>query len=187
MKKDLRVIKTKAAIENAFMDLVRSKGYSNVSMIEIAEKAMVNRNTIYLHYGTKEGILETLITDAFAESFDNFNLASFMGSHASKKKIELIFVRLFEVLDENKDFYTLVLRDTSMTGFLEQEARKLRTRIFEVFSAYRTNEVGFNFLLNGIFGVVSNYLLFNEGTKEENIKLLSEFTIQILKNLVRKK
>ena len=47
---DLRTFKTKRAIESAMMELIELKGYSKVKIIDIANKAQVNRNTIYLHY-----------------------------------------------------------------------------------------------------------------------------------------
>ena len=187
MKTDLRTIKTRLAIEKAFIELVQTKGFFNISLIEIAEKAMVNRNTIYIHYGSKEGIMESIIASAFAKNFGTFDLKQYMGSHSNKKKINELFFHVFEVLDENKSFYKLILQDTSMTGFLEQEAKKLRTTIFDVFKTAQKNEVGFNFLLNGIFGVISDYILFNKGTKEENVRLLTDFSVLILKNLTYSK
>ena len=65
MKQDLRVIKSRSAIENAFINLVEIRGFQNVSITEIAEKAMVNRNTIYLNYGSKEDILEAITQQIF--------------------------------------------------------------------------------------------------------------------------
>lgn len=183
MKTDLRIVKTKHAIETAFIELFQQKGFSNISIIEIADKAMVNRNTIYLHYGTKEGILEAIIKNNFAKNFGNFGLEYFIGSHSNKKKIQELFTKLFDVLDENKAFYALVLRDSATTGFIEQEAKFLRTTIYTSFKTLQKNEVGFNFLINGIFGVISSYVLQNKGTREENVKLLTNFTVVILKNL----
>lgn len=183
MKTDLRVVKTKRAIEDAFIELVHQKPFSNISVIEIADLAMVNRNTIYLHYGTKEGILEAILTRNFAENFKDFDLAYYVGSHSNKKKIYELFDKLFDVLDANKALYSIILKDNSMTGFLEQEAKKLRTTIYESFKSVQKNESGFEFLINGVFGVVTNYILYNKGNKEENVKLLSNLTIVVLKNL----
>lgn len=183
MKTDLRVVKTKRAIEDAFIELIHQKPFSNISIIEIADLAVVNRNTIYLHYGTKEGILEAIITRNFTENFKNFDLDYFVGSHSSKKKIYELFDKLFDVLDANKGLYGIILKDNSMTGFLEQEAKKLRSRIYDSFKSVQKNQTGFEFLINGVFGVVTNYILYNKGSKEENVKLLSNLTIVVLKNL----
>ena len=61
MKEDLRVVRTRNAIENAFISLIEEKGFENVKMVDIASRANVNQNTIYLHYETKEMIMERIM------------------------------------------------------------------------------------------------------------------------------
>ena len=65
MKEDLRVKKTKTAVLNAFISLIEEKGFENVKIIDIANRANVNRNTIYLHYDSKEMIIEEIIDNIF--------------------------------------------------------------------------------------------------------------------------
>ena len=65
MESDLRVKKTKIAIENALLSLLEIMPFSKVRIITIAEKAMVNRNTIYLHYESKEDIVMSIINRHF--------------------------------------------------------------------------------------------------------------------------
>ena len=60
---DLRVIKTKKAIQGAFIQLIKEKGYQNVSVSEIALKAKINRNTFYLHYDTKDDLIKKMMFD----------------------------------------------------------------------------------------------------------------------------
>ena len=50
MSEDLRVIKTKEYIKNAFLELLKEKNYAKVSVKDIASLASINRNTFYLHY-----------------------------------------------------------------------------------------------------------------------------------------
>ena len=54
---DLRVLKTKKIIKETFMQLVEEKGYSRVTVSEITERALINRNTFYLHYYDKEDVV----------------------------------------------------------------------------------------------------------------------------------
>ena len=88
MKTDLRVIKSRLAIENAFINLVEIKGFSNISIKEIAEKAMVNRNTIYLNYGSKEDILESILKSSVQKYFGQLNSQYFRNMGINKRKIE---------------------------------------------------------------------------------------------------
>lgn len=47
---DLRVKKTKKAIHNTFMELLKTKPVSKISVTELAKTAEINKATFYLHY-----------------------------------------------------------------------------------------------------------------------------------------
>ncbi|STZ51893.1 TetR/AcrR family transcriptional regulator [Neisseria dentiae] len=44
---DLRVLKTQKAVQTAFVDLLYEKEFKDISVQEICDKALVNRNTFY--------------------------------------------------------------------------------------------------------------------------------------------
>ena len=60
---DLRVQKTKKLIRDSFFELVEEKGYSKVTVMDITKKAMINRNTFYLHYVDKEDLIDQILTE----------------------------------------------------------------------------------------------------------------------------
>ena len=60
---DLRVLKTKRAIIEAFGDLIFEKSFKDITISEICEKALVNRSTFYLHFDDKEQLLMQSIYD----------------------------------------------------------------------------------------------------------------------------
>ena len=47
---DLRVIKTKESIEQAFLALLAKKPLQKISIVELAREARINKGTFYLHY-----------------------------------------------------------------------------------------------------------------------------------------
>lgn len=49
-KTDLRIIKTKASIKREFMTLLQKKPVEKITVTELAEKALINKGTFYLHY-----------------------------------------------------------------------------------------------------------------------------------------
>lgn len=49
-KPDLRVRKTKRAIYNALMELLKKKNLENITVLELTEAAEINKSTFYLHY-----------------------------------------------------------------------------------------------------------------------------------------
>lgn len=183
MKTDLRIIKSKNAIENAFINLVEIKGLENITVTEIAEKAMVNRNTIYLNYGTKEGILESIVKESFEREFGSVSPEIVKNTPLNKRTFEGLFTSLFNVIDENIELYRIILTDPACQGYLRIELKKLN-KIFEsVIKKDDKNKIKFTFVENGIAGVLNNYITLAIGSKEENIKLLTDLTLSNLKRL----
>ena len=73
MKQNERKIETERKIENAFLELVELKGFENVHLVDIAKRANVNRNTVYLRYGTKEDIIYQILNKTFAKRLEKIN------------------------------------------------------------------------------------------------------------------
>ena len=183
MKTDLRIIKSRSAIENAFVNLVEIKGFQNITITEVAEKAMVNRNTIYLNYGSKEDILEAIIKNSIEKHFGPMDAQYFKSIGINKRKIETFFKNLFKVVDENIELYRILLTDQSSSGYIEQRLAKLRKSIETLTKENSENKIKLSFLLNGIFGIVGSYIKFASGTSEENIEILTDLTFSNLRRL----
>lgn len=66
MAEDLRVQRTKKAIKVAFVELVNEQGFANVTIKEIAEKAIINRQTFYNYYQDKYDLTEQLNDELLA-------------------------------------------------------------------------------------------------------------------------
>lgn len=70
---DKRVLKTKTALRDALLDLIREKDFENIKTKEICERAMVSRNTFYNYFSDKYALLEYCFEDyeeRFGEHFD---------------------------------------------------------------------------------------------------------------------
>lgn len=77
VKTDRRVIKTKRAIHNAFVELVSTRGLKGVTVRDIADLADINRKTFYNHYndiGELIDELENEIIRIFDESMEGIDL-----------------------------------------------------------------------------------------------------------------
>ena len=183
MKTDLRVVKSRNAIENAFINLVEVKGFTNITITEIAEKAMVNRNTIYLNYGSKEDILEAIIEGSIQKYFGQLDSNYFKSIGVNKRKIETLYRNLFKAIDENIELYRILLTDISSSGYIQPVFFKLRKSLEELIKPSAENKIKITFLLNGIMGILRNYITIATGTAEENIKILTDLTFSNLRHL----
>lgn len=62
-KIDLRVIKTQRLIKDSFLLLIDEKGFEDITINDIANKAQINRSTFYLHYTDKYDLLDTIVEE----------------------------------------------------------------------------------------------------------------------------
>ena len=59
-KTDLRVIRTRKAIREAFCAMIMEMDYPDITVKELTRRAMINRNTFYLHYDSIVALLRGL-------------------------------------------------------------------------------------------------------------------------------
>ena len=183
MKEDLRVVKTKSAIENAFIELVEMKGYENVKIIDIARKANVNRNTIYLHYETKEGIIESIILRAYQDQVEKLQVQTYMKMRNNRRKITSLFEAIYNVIEDKIDLYRVVLTNESLSGYVGKFMLNIKKMIKEICKDTVENELTINYMVYGIYGLIRNWIIYATGTKEENIKITANLAISSLRQL----
>ncbi|MBQ8077620.1 MAG: TetR/AcrR family transcriptional regulator [Eubacterium sp.] len=61
---DKRIIKTRLAVYNAVFDLAMEKDLDKITVVELCDRASINKSTFYLHYKS--------IDDCFTQCFDYF-------------------------------------------------------------------------------------------------------------------
>lgn len=115
-KIDLRVIKTKRAIKQAFLTLIKEKNYNKITVQDIVREALINRNTFYLHYLDKDDLLDSLTNECFEK------LEASMNSHEEVSGIQdlsydafkEINIRIFKAIEEEFELYQVILGDDSI-------------------------------------------------------------------------
>jgi len=112
---DRRIIRTKSALNRAFLELVKEKGYESVTIEEITSRANIGRTTFYLHYQDKEDLLleglEEQLTTLVNEIIQRPLALWFQENNG--KLIKWIFQTLFEAVKENSDIFRLITREQS--------------------------------------------------------------------------
>jgi len=58
-EKDRRVVRTRAQIDGAFIELLHRRSYGNIRVSDITKKAGVGRATFYAHYSSKDDLLSS--------------------------------------------------------------------------------------------------------------------------------
>ena len=106
MATDKRILKTKASIKTAFMQLMTEKEIGKITVSDVATKAMINRSTFYLHYAdvaaVKHDIEKEMACD-IAEDLNKVEISDIYGS------IYELFVNLTARLDREPIFKQYII------------------------------------------------------------------------------
>lgn len=121
---DLRVKKTREAIETAFLKLMKEKPIEKITVTELATHARINKGTFYLHYHDIYDLHNRMMNKFFDElmaSIDYFQLFI--------ERPEQFLQRFEETIQENFDFFCLLLQKNSETLYQQILVEKLCKKI----------------------------------------------------------
>tara|TARA_B100000965_G_C19393782_1_gene670191 strand:+ start:32 stop:640 length:609 start_codon:yes stop_codon:yes gene_type:complete len=115
-KTDLRIIRTKKSIKKAFLDLLKEKNYNKITIQDIAEEAMINRNTFYLHYLDKDDLLDQLSNECLNKLKESMNASSNINTidELGYDDFYEINKKVFKAIEEDFDFYKVIMGDDSI-------------------------------------------------------------------------
>ncbi len=150
---DRRIKKTRQLIIDTFIDLLAEKGFEKITINDIAERADINRGTVYLHYVDKYDIFDKCI-EKYVEL-----LLNHCADHTDATLDESSFQSIFEYLEENFTIYKLLLNNEGIGFFRTRLYNIIAQTVTEVIGeksenkAY-SNDVTTHFLTSGFIGVL---------------------------------
>lgn len=171
-KVDLRVLKTRKAIKEAFLKLIQTKGYEKITIQDIAEEAMINRNTFYLHYVDKPSLMESLCEESIGKLNVCINLELKDVNEMNREMFILILSETFKVIEADIVFFKTML---SQNGY-PQFANHLKSVFKNIIMAgmgdkYNNKEmkVGFEYMISGLIGVICMWITDSENLVVEDV------------------
>ncbi len=103
---DLRVIKTKKALFNALIELMKNKTFEEIKVSDICTKALINRTTFYAHYDDKYELLSDCITNIKEELSKELAKNT---SISNTKEYYIEMIKLFlDHIEDKKDTYLAI-------------------------------------------------------------------------------
>lgn len=105
-KIDRRVQRTKKLLRESMLALIMERGYDEIAIQDVTEKANLGRATFYLHYKEKDDLL----TDVMQQLFDSFALQApqLMASQWRLDDVKPL-EKLFDFAEANYDFYRIMI------------------------------------------------------------------------------
>ncbi|WP_245856110.1 TetR/AcrR family transcriptional regulator [Paenibacillus rigui] len=128
---DRRIFRTRTMIFQAFLVILQKKPYHEISIVDIAEQADINRSTFYAHFIDKEDLLQKMIADKLDLLAERIRIGV-EPSHStpSFNDPDLIFLALFEHVFEHDYFYQVMLPKDAAGDFRNQFNGLIREAFF---------------------------------------------------------
>lgn len=179
---DLRTQRTRKSIINAFITLRSKKPIEKITVKELAELAVINKATFYLHYEDIYDLSRQLQSEIIANIYNNINHPEWVFDAPSdfSKELWLAFQsqrRLIDILFSGQE--------AVLPKSIEQE---LRNHIFSIRPELKDN-VEFNTLLTyevqgGFYAHIENSKRFND---ESVFSVMTKITEILSKEFREKK
>lgn len=153
---DARVVKTRERLAVALVALTLERGYDAVTVRELTTRAGVGYATFFRHFGSKEALLERLLTDTLD------NLMALLTPQLATSDLARIGTLVFGHARDHADRYRVLLRTGEITGLLERCTRLGTETLSATFipkpGSVVPFEVAAHHLVHSFIGLVAWYL-----------------------------
>ena len=165
---DRRQKKSEEAIMNAFFELMKTKDLEKISIREIAEKADVNRGTIYLRYEDKYDLYRQFLEKKILE----------MVNHCDQNKYQTKenFIKIFEFFEAKKEIFQTVLSGMGGAIFFKLMKEEIIKKITSKEGTKGTQEV---FISSAIVGTLEWWILEDDSSAKEIADSLWPLLVQL--------
>lgn len=186
---DLRIKRTQRAIKDAFYSLVEEKGFEHITVKDITERAMISRNTFYLHYTDKYDLLNRQCDDLMRTLFFKVGkqLRTVKRTDFTVDGIAGIISQGIKVVDEDKECYRILLGDvsadiltTKMTNIVRRSIDYIKKDIAKL------SDFQMEYIVCGITGLIKYYVTHQVDDIDEECKTFTALNLYKLIELGEK-
>ncbi|MBD8847334.1 TetR/AcrR family transcriptional regulator [Priestia megaterium] len=157
VKVDRRIARTQEAIKKGFLELMSEKSFDSITIQNIADRANINRATVYLHYLDKFDLLDKIMEEHIE------NMSDFCESEADLNWIDST-IHCMEYLESNYLFFSTMLASEGARYFRNRflqhniEEFKKDVDITKGKNLGQNEDVIVEFVANAYVGVVEWWL-----------------------------
>jgi AcrR family transcriptional regulator len=159
-KTDRRIKYTKMVLKNSFINLLKQKPISKISIKEICGDADINRATFYAHYADQYDLLHQ-IENELIEGMNRY-LDSYSFSCPDTVSAEML-EKIFEYIKENAELCTVLLGDSEDINFQKQVMMIVQRQCISAWTTSKAIKEGdaeyiYIFTAIGSVGVIQKWL-----------------------------
>lgn len=176
-KTDRRIIRTKKAIRNAFVQLLAEKDMEAITVKEIAARADVDRKTIYNYYTGVNDILVEMENE-LASGFERAMSASKFDTEEDSREA---FKAFTEYLKENEEVLSLIMKIDGRSRLMEKLILYFGTKVRKVFDEIEVNDSKVNLAVEFITaGLFTAYRYWFNSDKKQSLEAFTEDVISLI-------
>ena len=171
---DLRIIKTRYQIKDAFLKLRNKLMPEKIKVKDICEAAMINKTTFYKHYADSMEL---------SNEIDDAAIDKVVSSFPSREKLfedsKAFMTELFTSLNNEAEDLKVVFR-----GKQEVLVQKLDARLRSIYcnkSDDLEKEIKTTFAISGFVGVANDYLF---AKSKEDMQTIVQEATKLLESLI---
>jgi len=150
---DLRVIRTKESIRNAFLELLAQKPLDKITVTELAKTARINKGTFYLHYQDIDDLYNHVLENFLTESISEMNYAELLFDDP-----EQFFLRIPTTFGSKKEQFDIIIEPTRLVPLLPRIVQMLIDKLYETGRIERSviNDIRLKSILS-MFSLLQEY------------------------------
>ena len=172
-KTDLRILKTKKALYEALVELIKDKSFEEIRASDLCSKALINRSTFYSHFSDKYDLVASFIDDLKKELL---NALSKNKNIINTKEFYIEMINLIlEHIDSKKNIYKSILkfnRNSIIIDMIIDVTIKDLNKRLEISTSSNNSipiDILTTFYLSGVSGVILEWLNGNDKYEKKDI------------------
>jgi AcrR family transcriptional regulator len=158
---DLRITRTQKAIKEAFYEEVEEKGFEHITVKDITDRAMISRNTFYLHYTDKHELLNKQCDDLMRTLFFRVGkqLRRVTKTDYTVDEVSTILSQGIKAVDQEKERYYILLNDVSADVLTGKIANIIRSSLDYIKKdILQLDDFQMEYIVSGLTGLVKYYI-----------------------------
>ncbi|KOY82828.1 TetR/AcrR family transcriptional regulator [Lysinibacillus macroides] len=185
---DRRVMKTRKEIRKALLSLIEEKNFEVITVLDITERANINRGTFYLHYIDKYDLLEKYEQELF-EKLEHVALQYLKDDDTVTEFLQKRYptiVHVFRCLQEERELLSILLKTRGIFSF-QDRIKNVFFSIFKNHSPSTVTEHSFSYPLDflGLFGS-STFISVLQYWLQSDMKQTPEQLAQMITDIIFK-
>lgn len=169
---DARIVKTKKAIKDAFVEIRKEKPIEKITIKELCRVANINKSTFYLHYDDIYSLtasIEKEFVEQIVDSVFQNKEVSLRNQVVLTRELSMSFVNNVEIMD-------ILFSGNQQGKFATHLETAIKDRMYAIYPQYRENHLLSVLLTYCVQGGYHAYLNNRNISIEELTKIVEEIS-----------